>query len=582
MAIKEKKVKEPKMPKMTKAKKVVKKGKKVVGQAAQLKILVRNAFCSVGAGVIMLLLTMLFSYFLSSTQAEQLETTMALNQYRLGSKNLTSAVQAYAVTGDKTYYDAYNKELNEDQNREKALEILKENDIKDDEWLLLNRVSDMSEGLVPMEQMAISAVERGELASAQSFVFGAQYESTLEKVNSTTDDIIDKVAVRLDAYRSKVQIIQGIVQAIFIASFVVLVQQILTIINFAKSDLLAPIEKVSVQMGYLSQGDFSQELDMYIDESEVGRMVSAIGTMKKNMHEMISEISEVLGQMGDGVYTVTPDQDYVGEFVEIKESLLLISEKMRETFRTLREVSEQIDGGAEQLACAAQDLAEGSTVQAGQVSELVLVIEDMAKSMENNAAAAKESVEISNQAGQTLMVGNQKMEDLKIAISEISRCSEQISTIISAIEDIASQTNLLSLNAAIEAARAGEAGRGFAVVAEQVKKLAEESSEAAGRTTALIQTTIDAVDKGIAIADETAASILEVMEGARLASEKMEQISVLLEKDVENVHVLNDNVMAVSGVVDNNSATSEETAAVSEEQKAQVETMVGLMRQFQI
>ena len=180
------------------------------------------------------------------------------------------------------------------------------------------------------------------------------------------------------------------------------------------------------------------------------------------------------------------------------------------------------------------------------------------------------------------MVGNQKMEDLKIAISEISRCSEQISTIISAIEDIASQTNLLSLNAAIEAARAGEAGRGFAVVAEQVKKLAEESSEAAGRTTALIQTTIDAVDKGIAIADETAASILEVMEGARLASEKMEQISVLLEKDVENVHVLNDNVMAVSGVVDNNSATSEETAAVSEEQKAQVETMVGLMRQFQI
>lgn len=581
MATKEKKVKTPKQLKIFTKEKGVKKGK-VVGQAAQLQILVRKVFASVTAGVVMVLVTMAFNFILSSTQEEQLETTMALNQYRLGSKNLTAAVQSYAVTGDTKYHDAYLKELNEDQNREKALEILEGNDIKESEWLLLNRVSDMSEGLVPMEQMAIAAIERGELSSAQSFVFGAQYESTLEKVNSTTDDIINKVIERLDAYRSKIQIIQGIVQAIFIASFAVLVYQILAIIKFARKELLQPIEKVSVQMGYLSKGDFGQNLDMLVDDSEVGRMVSAIATMKKNMHEMISEISQVLGQMGDGDYTVTPNQDYVGEFVEIKESLLLISEKMRETFHTLREVTEQIDGGAEQLACAAQDLAEGSTVQAGQVSELVLVIEDMAKSMENNAIAAKESVELSERAGQTLMVGNQKMEDLKVAISEISKCSEQISTIIGAIEDIASQTNLLSLNAAIEAARAGEAGRGFAVVAEQVKNLAEESAKAAGRTTALIQTTIDAVDKGIAIADETASSIMEVMEGARQASEKMAQISTLLEKDVENVHVLNDNVMAVSGVVDNNSATSEETAAVSEEQKAQVETMVSLMRQFQI
>lgn len=594
---KQPKVKAPKMPKVPKESKALKLPKlpkvslgkgakgpkgKAVSQSERLSLLVKNAIISVALGVLMVVVTMVFSYILSGTQSEQLETAIALNQYRLGSKNLTAAVQSYAVTGDTKYYDQYMAELNDTQLRDNALATLRDNDIKDNEWLLLNRVSDMSEGLVPTEQMAIAAIERGELNSAQNFVFGTQYESTLEKMNKQTDELIDIIITRLDQNRSQIQIVQGIIQALFLASFGVLVWQILTIIKFARKELLQPIEKVSVQMGYISQGDFGQELDMFEDESEVGRMVSAITAMKKNMHDMISEISEVLGQMGDGVYTVEPNQEYVGEFVEIKESLLLISEKMRETFRTLREVTEQIDGGAEQLACAAQDLAEGSTVQAGQVSELVLIIEEMARTMENNAAAAKESVEISNEAGQKLMVGNQKMEDLKIAISEISKCSEQISTIISTIEDIASQTNLLSLNAAIEAARAGDAGRGFAVVAEQVKKLAEESSAAAGRTTALIQTTIDAVDKGIAIADATAESITEVMEGARQASEKMSQISVLLEKDVENVHVLNDNVMAVSGVVDNNSATSEETAAVSEEQKAQVETMVSLMRQFQI
>ena len=206
----------------------------------------------------------------------------------------------------------------------------------------------------------------------------------------------------------------------------------------------------------------------------------------------------------------------------------------------------------------------------------------MTKSMENSAVVAEDSVRIAGQAGLTLEVGNRKMQELKEAIGEISKCSEQIGTIIGTIEDIASQTNLLSLNAAIEAARAGEAGKGFAVVAEQVKNLADESAKAAGRTTSLIETTILAVDRGITIADETAANMNEVMEGARAATEKMDQIAVLLKRDVQDMYRVSDGIAQVSAVVDNNSATSEETAAVSEEQKAQVETMVHLMNQFEI
>ena len=377
-------------------------------------------------------------------------------------------------------------------------------------------------------------------------------------------------------------IVMYISMFLFIAAFIYIVRKIAVAINFSKKELLGPIVKVAEQMGYLAQGNFGVRMDLEEDESEVGKMVTAIRFMKKNMSEMIQEISSILGSMGEGDYRFTIEKEYVGEFVEIKESIIKIGEAMRETLHTMRDVADQIDAGSEQLACAAQDLAEGSTMQATQVSEVAEAIKSMAHRMSTNASAADESVEIASVAGRTLVTGNEKMQELKVAIGEISKCSEEIRTIINAIEDIAEQTNLLSLNAAIEAARAGEAGRGFAVVAEQVKNLAEESGRAAGKTTELIQMTIDAVDKGIAIADETAANMTEVMGSAMEATEKMGQIARMLDDEAVNMQEINETVSSVSSVVDNNSATSEETAAVSEEQKAQVETMVQMMARFNI
>ena len=304
--------------------------------------------------------------------------------------------------------------------------------------------------------------------------------------------------------------------------------------------------------------------------------------MKDTNHGIISEVTGILEEMGNGNYVIEVKQEYVGEFGAIKDAFLVIRERMHETFQTLKEVSDQIDAGSEQLSGAAQDLAEGCTSQASQISDIVEAIKKVANSMNENAKEAASTVKISTLAGQKLMQGNEKMEELKVAIKEISRCSEEIGTIISAIEDIATQTNLLSLNAAIEAARAGEAGKGFAVVAEQVKKLAEESATAAGQTTQLIETTIEAVEKGIVIAEQTAADMEEVMVGAKDATVKMSAIAEVLVKEAAEVQEVNERVATISEVVSNNSAASEETAAVSEEQTAQVQTMVELMGQFQI
>lgn len=555
-------------------------GKK--SQSAMLKKLVHQAHMAVGIGVVLLVCFILLNMGTSRIHTAQLNTMSALNQYRVGSRTLTYDIQSYAATGRQEYCDYYMQELNVDRSREHAIETLKQCSITEEEWKVLNQIAALSEGLVPQEEEAIAYVQAGDLQAAQASVFSEEYGKVVRQINQLTDEVILTILDRKERKQTIIVLIQYLFGVLFACSFAYVISQFTRIIKFTEKELLEPIQKVSGQMETLAAGNFRTELELDVDESEVGRMVGAIAFMKKNLHAMIEEINKILEQMGNGKYNIQIEQEYVGEFITIKESFLKICEKMRETLSTIREVSKQIDGGSEQLAYAAEDIAQSCTEQATQVSEIRIVFEEMTQSMENNTRDAEESAVLATKAGMTLASGNQKMQDLKEAIQEINRCSEQISTIIGTIDDIASQTNLLALNAAIEAARAGEAGKGFAVVAEQVKNLASESANAAGKTTELIEMTVAAMDKGITIADETVSNMNEVMEEAKEATQKMGQIAEMLRQDTIRMNGVNDRVEQVSSAVDNNSAASEETAAVSEEQRTQVRTMVELMDQFEI
>ena len=555
-------------------------GKK--SQSALLRQLIRQAFISVGTGAVLLIGFIVFNIGVSTVHSEQINTTIALNRYRIGSKTLTNAVQSYVVTGEEDYYNAYMKELNEDRNRENATATLKTCRLTADEWASLNRISSLSENLVPLEEAAIAHVKNGALAEAQACVFSAEYADSIRQITLLTDETIDNILARKDKNQLTLKLLQITFEVLFAISFIYVIIQLVKTIKFADRELLQPIIKVSDQMAVLAKGDFHTGLAMDADESEVGKMVSSIAFMRQNLHGMVMEISGILTQMGNGNYNLHTEQEYVGEFIEIRESIEKIGEQMKETLRTLRTVSGQIDTGSEQLAYAAEDLAKNCTTQAMQVSGLITTFQKMTSSMEESSKAAEESAQMAQNAGVTLNRGNQMMQDLKQVIGEIGECSSQIGTIISTIEDIASQTNLLSLNASIEAARAGEAGKGFAVVADQVKNLADESAKAARKTSELIETTITVMNKGISIADETALNMNEVMGAAQASTEKIRQIVQMLNLDVEHMHNVNESIVQVSAAVDNNAATSEETAAVSEEQKAQVETMVQLMSQFNI
>lgn len=559
-------------------------GKSTTGmsQSERLKQIVKETYSVVIVGVVLLVVFVVLSVMQNMVSAEQLESTMYLNQYRMGSKTLTSEVQSYAVTGDKTYYDNYMKELNIDNNRDIAWAELEKNDITSDEWAQLNAIAEMSNGLVPLEEEAMTLAGQGNLEEAMALVFGDTYESTIQKINSETDSCINAIQDRLDRKSNILEIIKNISMILFIVAFAYIVRRIALAINFSKKELLEPIVKVSEQMNVLAHGNFHTNLDLVADNSEVGQMVSSIAFMKNNFSNMINEISDVLGQMGNGKYTIQVTQEYVGEFVKIKESLLKIAEDTRKTLLTIQQAAGEIDGGSNQLSQAAVDLAEGCTIQAGQVSEVASLIDTMAKSMEEKASEAEKTVQISSEAGMLLNQGNSRMQELKIAMAEISNCSEEIRTIVSTIEDISNQTNLLSLNASIEAARAGEAGRGFAVVAEQVKNLAEESAKATGETTKLIEKTVMAVERGIEIADATAENMSEVMVGAQASTENMSRMAVELREEANNMYRIDESVSKVSEIVDNNSAASQETAAVSEEQTAHVAMMVQMIQKFEI
>lgn len=552
------------------------------GQAAQLNKIVKDTYRVVGVGVILLILFTAINIIVSVANADQLESVLFLNQYRMGSKTLTSEVQSYAVTGKSIYCDNYYKELEVDKNRDVAIAGLRKNDITEEELKGFDEIAAMSNELVPLEVEAIEKASQGDLIGAMSLVFGDEYETTVQKINAYTDECIEKIQNRISKKQSVLLVIMFMSEILFGLSFIYIVKKVVDAIRFSKKELLIPIVKVSDQMAELAKGSFAKEMDMQPDESEVGKMVEAIIFMKQNFSNMIHEISDVLGQMGSGNYHVEVTQEYVGEFVKIKDSLIKIVADMKQVLQTIKDTATEVDGGSEQLSKAAMDLADGCTIQSTKVTEVVEMVRKMASSMEEKAQDAQDTVMISSQAGELLMSGNQKMQDLKVAITEISKCSEEISTIIATIEDISSQTNLLSLNASIEAARAGEAGRGFAVVAEQVKKLAEESAQAAGETTVLIEKTVETVEKGIAIADETVRNMEEVMVGAKASTEKMAQMAEELREEANNMYIINENVSAVAEIVDNNSATSQETAAVSEEQTAQVATMVQMLSQFKI
>ena len=355
------------------------------------------------------------------------------------------------------------------------------------------------------------------------------------------------------------------------------------IINFVRiSNALKPLKKISEAGKEVAGGNFDVEIH-YPQQDEIGELSRSISEVIGRSKKIVFDLRDRLDAMAGGNFTENLEsEEYVGDYAPLLESLKHIQEDMNRTLQEVHASSAQVLSSAEQVNTGAQSLSQGATEQASSIEELSANMQDISQSIQASTKTAGDAYKLQGEAGVAVLQSNEKMEEMRKAMDDITAKSNEISKIIKTIDDIAFQTNILSLNAAIEAARAGAAGKGFAVVADEVGNLAQKSAKAAQNTGLLIEETIEAVEKGAKITEETAESLSSVSKSTEEVNTLIEKISFASNKDLEGITSLNQGLQQISSVVQANSATAEQSAAASEELTGQANKMNELVERFQL
>lgn len=377
-------------------------------------------------------------------------------------------------------------------------------------------------------------------------------------------------------------IVVYVVAAAIVALVVIGVIIALSLGTKVAAGIAKPLMALADRFDRFSKGDLESEFPVYDRPDEVGDMMKAGREMSRVLCGVIQDLKQALIKLADGDWTATSQypEMFIGDLTAIAQGMDNTINKMNDALHSIRDVSDQVSVGASGLAEAAQSLAEGATDQAGAVEELQATIANITEAVNHTAEKTKESYDQAQQYSEKADISRGEMEKLMEVMGRINETSQQIGNIISEIEDIASQTNLLSLNASIEAARAGEAGKGFAVVADQIGKLADQSGKSAVDTRRLIEGILQEIEAGNSVAGHAAGSIAEVVEGVNQIAGTVSDLAQISSEQAESMGQVEIGINQISEIVQSNSAAAEELSATSEEMLAQAETMTNLERQF--
>ena len=450
---------------------------------------------------------------------------------------------------------------------------------------LLENLSTAMDALEKDSYALLDMLDKGDTAGAIAFYqkgFNAttseNFVSALSAVGKLSDEHSDAKIQEAKELRAKESILLGVVFIIVILLYVFAFLKL-------QRDITGRIGTVSKAIKRMRSGHLNIAFNKkYIGSDELGEMVDDFSALSGELKKIITDICGVLSEMRKGTFAVqSMDENmYVADYASILQSYREINQNLKNVFGSINQVAADVESGSEQIANGSVALSQGATEQASTLEELSASIYALSTRISAQAQKAGNVESYFGEVSEKISDENQQMGEMLLAMEEIEDKSNQVERIIKAIDDIAFQTNILALNAAIEAARAGVYGKGFAVVADEVRNLAGKSADAAAETSVLIESTINAVKKGVNIVDHAAKTLGDVMDGSEKSKEMVSEIAGSMVTDAKSISEVSKGLEEVSKVVQQNSATSEESSASSQDLNENAASLKEMISRIQV
>ena len=537
--------------------------------------------CSIAAtlGVVMLIVTMTLY-------------KSALNNYGFSQGDIGKAMVAFTDTRSATRAivgyddDSLISQMSDTHDERKATfeqywEIVDEVTTTSKEQEIYDSIDAKLEDYWTTEQKAIDTgktTDPGQSAKAQNIMID-EVAPLYDEIYSGMRDLMNTKVTEGDHLADTLSVV-SLIFIIIIA--VIIIVSILVSSKMGASiakGISKPLVALENRLSTFAQGNLHDPFPEVKSNDEVASIAATSTEMAETLNAVITDVGVLMEGMANGDYTIHSDK-YVGDFEQLLTAMRGMRDAMVHTIQMIGEASSQVSAGSMNLAESSQSMAEGATEQAGAVQQLQATITDITSNIEQSADQAQIAYDQAKQYAAEAEDSSAEMKAMVDAMARIDETSKKIGNIISEIEDIASQTNLLSLNASIEAARAGEAGRGFAVVADQIRQLAEQTTKSAVDTRDLIEGALQEIAEGNAAADHAAESIGNVVNGIQQIAESSKHISDVAKTQANAMDQAEQGVNQISEVVQSNSASAEETSATSQELSAQATSLDELVGKF--